>query len=163
MSSLLRPTSGRPWTSVRVTWPVRNAGGAFFGCRHLASPGSVWTPNGTLRTFPMKIWTLAIGQASWAQRNPILSFRFVGVFLFRFADRTLCGSLFQDPPRITKSDRPRIAGEPRPSAPYLSNPSLATDNPGSILIGPLPKIRVRRRAVSACRACAIQLRIQSLR
>ena len=74
------------------------------------SPGSIWTPNGTLRTFPMKIRTLAIGQASWAQRNPILSFRFVGVFLFRFADRTLSGSLFQDPPRITKSDRPRMEG-----------------------------------------------------
>lgn len=57
----------------------------------------------------MKTRTLAIGQASWAQRNPILSFRFVGMFLFRFAERTLTGSLFQEPPRRTKIDRPRMA------------------------------------------------------
>jgi hypothetical protein len=29
-------------------------------------------------------------------------FRFVGVFLFRFAERRFCGLLFQAPPRITR-------------------------------------------------------------
>lgn len=44
----------------------------------------------------------------FAQRNPMLLFRFVGLLLFRFADRRFCGSLFQDPPRITAVASPSL-------------------------------------------------------
>ena len=37
-----------------------------------------------------------------ATRKPRLLFRLSGVFLLRFADRTLRGLLFQPPPRITR-------------------------------------------------------------
>lgn len=60
----------------------------------------------------METRTLAMGPASWAQRKPIFAFRFVGVFLFRFADRTLCGSLFHEPPRSTKTTDPLRPGYP---------------------------------------------------
>ncbi|MEZ4888811.1 MAG: hypothetical protein R3E32_29060 [Chitinophagales bacterium] len=38
-----------------------------------------------------------------AQRKPLLLLRFVGLFLFRFAERQLFGLLFQDPPRSTRT------------------------------------------------------------
>ena len=37
-----------------------------------------------------------------ARRKPRLLFRFVGVFLFRLAERRFCGLLFQEPPRLTR-------------------------------------------------------------
>ena len=38
------------------------------------------------------------------KRNPLLLLRFSGVLLLRFAQRTLFGSLFQEPPRKTRED-----------------------------------------------------------
>jgi hypothetical protein len=38
------------------------------------------------------------------KRNPLLLLRFSGVLLLRFAQRTLFGSLFQEPPRNTRKD-----------------------------------------------------------
>lgn len=57
----------------------------------------------------MEMRTLAHGLASWAQRNPLLWFLFIGVFLFRFVARNLVALLFHDPPRITLGDRPRCS------------------------------------------------------
>ncbi len=37
-----------------------------------------------------------------ARRKPRLLFRFVGVFLFRLAERRFCGLLIQEPPRLTR-------------------------------------------------------------
>ena len=37
-------------------------------------------------------------------RIPLLVFRLSGVLLLRFAQRTLFGSLFQEPPRKTRKD-----------------------------------------------------------
>ena len=37
-----------------------------------------------------------------ARRNPWLLLRLPGVFLFRLAERTLSGLLFQEPPRSTR-------------------------------------------------------------
>ena len=37
-------------------------------------------------------------------RKPLLLFRLSGVLLLRFAQRTLFGSLFQEPPRSTRED-----------------------------------------------------------
>ena len=38
----------------------------------------------------------------FAQRKPLLSFVFVGVFLLRLATRKFCASLFHEPPRNTR-------------------------------------------------------------
>lgn len=45
---------------------------------------------------------VALFPASWAQRNPMLLFRFVGLFLLRLAHRRLFALLFHDPPRNTR-------------------------------------------------------------
>ena len=37
-------------------------------------------------------------------RKPMLLFLFVGLFLFRFADRQFLALLFQEPPRSTRPD-----------------------------------------------------------
>ncbi len=37
-----------------------------------------------------------------ARRKPALLLRLVGVFLLRFAERTLAGLLFQEPPRSAR-------------------------------------------------------------
>jgi hypothetical protein len=39
-------------------------------------------------------------------RNPLLEFRLSGLFLFRLAQRTFLGLLFQEPPRSTRRPRP---------------------------------------------------------
>ena len=44
-----------------------------------------------------------------ARRKPMLLFVLSGLFLLRFAERTLCGLLFQEPPRFT-----RLAPDPIP-------------------------------------------------
>ena len=41
----------------------------------------------------------------WAQRNPLLLFVFVGLFLLRFEARRLFGLLFHEPPRNTRVER----------------------------------------------------------
>lgn len=48
-----------------------------------------------------------------ATRNPLLLFRFEGVFLLRLAERSLAGWLFHEAPRKTRA-RPRLspAGKP---------------------------------------------------
>ena len=43
-----------------------------------------------------------------ATRKPMLSFRLAGSLLFRFAERTFLGSLFQLPPRRTRFEPPLI-------------------------------------------------------
>ena len=43
---------------------------------------------------------VAVYEERWRRRNPVLSFLFVGLFLFRFEQRKLSGLLlFQEPPR----------------------------------------------------------------
>lgn len=59
----------------------------------------------------------------WAQRKPRLSFRFAGSFLFRFAERRFLGSLFQEPPRITRlSCSLALCGENLPGTCALRSP-----------------------------------------
>lgn len=43
----------------------------------------------------------------WAQRNPTLLLRFVGLLLLRLAARTLLSLLFHEPPRSTFVPVPR--------------------------------------------------------
>jgi hypothetical protein len=64
------------WTTTHHTRPVRERAGSGRG------PKAAWP--------------------DWARRNPRLLFRLSAVFLFRFAERTFLGSLFQEPPRITR-------------------------------------------------------------
>ena len=52
------------------------------------------------------------------KRNPLLLLRLSGVLLLRFAQRTLFGSLFQEPPRKTRKD-PELPIRP------LQQPNLA--------------------------------------
>jgi hypothetical protein len=42
------------------------------------------------------------GAPERTHRNPMLSFRFSGWFLFRFAERRFLGSLSKEPPRSTR-------------------------------------------------------------
>ena len=44
------------------------------------------------------------GYSVLATRKPLLLFRFVGLFLLRFAERRFCGLLFQEPPRRTRRE-----------------------------------------------------------
>jgi len=76
------------------------------------------------------------GGACWARRKPTLLFRFHASFLFRFADRALCGLLFHEPPRSAR----------RISTAY----ALRNTVPDTMAS--------RKPAVSAWLACAIQLR-----
>jgi hypothetical protein len=48
-------------------------------------------------SFPAPCW-----RAARAQRKPWLSFRFSGLFLFRFAERRFLGSFLKEPPRTTR-------------------------------------------------------------
>lgn len=41
-------------------------------------------------------------RVAWARRKPRLLFRLSDVFLLRLAERTLCGLLFQEPPRSAR-------------------------------------------------------------
>jgi hypothetical protein len=67
--------------------------------RRTAHHGRPWTPV----AHPRAPWGAQFGLSGvLARRNPLLLFRLSVVFLLRFAERTLRGSLFQEPPRFTR-------------------------------------------------------------
>ena len=76
----------------------------------------------TRATLTASVDTAILGQTGGlARRKPRLLLRLSGAFLLRFAERTLSGSLFQEPPRKTR-DRPRPAP---PREGYLIEQPLA--------------------------------------
>ena len=77
--------SGRSACAYRNGWArvgANGPGGAAW-CRWMGSGGMSRAPERT-------------------QRNPMLSFEFPGVFLFRLAERRFLGSLSKEPPRSTR-------------------------------------------------------------
>jgi hypothetical protein len=65
----------------------------------MAGPGrSSWSLSAPLNAAILPVSVLA-------KRKPLLLFRFVGLFLFRFAERRFSGLLFQEPPRRTRKEQ----------------------------------------------------------
>jgi hypothetical protein len=94
----------------------RKTAAARTACKPLARLVSMTNPgrsSWSLCTF-MKVQILPVSVL--AKRKPRLLFRLVGVFLLRLAERSLCGLLFQEPPRLTRLAQGICQGRERPSA-----------------------------------------------
>ena len=112
--------------------------------------GRPWTASCTL-----PLARRAGGFWPWAvltTRNPLLSFRFSGEFLSRFAERRFLGLLFHEPPRSTRADHEpaRLPVHPCGAAGWPERRVAAGFRE------PPPKSARRSRRVFVWRACASQ-------